>query len=798
MNNTKGEKLTIYRYEKESPEKDRRPMILENTATERLRELNEKGYGIFETANSFFATQEDIVELAIQKGRKGVTKRNKEFLTSLDEVFADLDITKEAEGMNVAEREEKKKILKDALEKYFPPTTYIITKNGLQPRWKLNEESTDEKTQIKYRNVINGIIEWSKQYGGMGDPVKDVTRFLRKPGYYHLKSDPYFITEEAGTEKIYTLDELKKYFWFENEKRTLINNQAVTGWQKVTDPMFSAIDAIDIRQIAIDAWKEKGFDAYFDEDDHLVIDNTATATFKGRLGGNYIATTSSDYPAKGNATTYVAATLGISNKEAVKWLCNKYNIEYATNSPSNLPLSDRTNAEELVEDHEEIIRYCHQMETWLVWNGSRWTPDANEEVMTMADATLKRLADIGDTITDKDQKKSYRAHIKTSLSRRGFDGMMRLAEWNRRVVIAEKNLDVNLWRLNCLNGEIDLKTGELLPHNKESYFTKVCPVSYEKSARLDLWDKFLLRVLPDETTRKFVQRAVGYTLTGTISEEKLFFAYGGTATGKSTFLGAIYNLLGDFGARADFETFIAKDRISDAPRIDLARLAHKRFVMSLEVDDGKKLAQGLVKQLTGGDAMTARFLYKENFEFMPTFKLWFASNHQPSVSADDEAMWRRIVQIPFTQSIPKEEQDTTLKDRLQNMSISGSAILAWAVEGCLDWQKNGLGIPPQVIATTEAYRREMDSVQDFIEECCEVGEELKERFSLLWNAYQNWEYKNKIQQKVGRKQFAKKLNNLGYEELSSRTIGRIRKGIKIRQQDNFDFENIALENEQQF
>lgn len=456
---------------------------------------------------------------------------------------------------------------------------------------------------------------------------------------------------------------------------------------------------------------------------------------------------------------------------------------------AELPLSDRTNAEEFINDHQEIIRYCYQLKSWLVWNGERWMPDATEEVMTMADTTLKRLAGILETLPNEDQKKSYRSHIKNSLSRRGFDGMIRLAEWNRRVVITEKELDVNLWRLNCLNGEIDLKTGELLPHNKESYFTKVCPVNYVTGAKLDLWDSFLLRVLPNENTRRFVQRAVGYTLTGAVSEEKLFFAYGGTATGKSTFLGALYNVLGDFAVRADFETFIAKDKQNDAPRIDLARLAHKRFVMSLEVDDGKKLAQGLVKQITGGDVMTARFLYKEHFEFVPTFKLWFASNHQPAVSADDEAMWRRIVQIPFTTSIPKEEQDLTLKERLQDMSISGSAILAWAVEGCLDWQKNGLGIPPQVQATTAAYRREMDSVQDFIEEYCETGENMKEKFSLLWNAYQDWEYRNKIQQKTGRKQFAQKLTNLGFEEDASIKRGRARKGIKILQQIDLNFEN---------
>lgn len=297
------------------------PVTLENPSEETLREYNNKGFGIFETANSFFATQEQIKDLAVKKGKTSVTKRNKEFLTCLNEVFADLDISKDSDGTTVEQREKLKNDLREALDKYCPASVYIITKNGLQPRWWLSEANIDEDTQNKYVNITNGIIEWSKQNGAKGDPVKDVTRVLRKPGYYHHKSEPYLITEIEGNRKIYTLNELEQYFCVEQE------NNVLSMYKKIdTEP--NQIDSIDIKTVVTDVWNEKGSVANFDKDNHLIIDGVATATFVGRKDpGNYIATTSSDYPAKGNAITYVAETLGIDNKEAYKWLCRKYNIQ---------------------------------------------------------------------------------------------------------------------------------------------------------------------------------------------------------------------------------------------------------------------------------------------------------------------------------------------------------------------------------------------------------------------------------------------------------------------------------------
>jgi hypothetical protein len=269
-----------------------------------LKKENKKGYGIFETVNEF----------------KSV-KRKKEELLKLVEVYADLDVKTEKEKI----KEKKEVLKKELLKHHCPPTRIIETKNGLQPRWKIKteaEEKIDLETQIdKYTGIIEGIIDWSKKRGCKGDEVKDVTRVLRMPGYWHMKDfkNPFLITEEKISDNIYTLDELKKCFWREKTKKekTRIAERASNNW----------LDLIDIKRIVIDVWNYKGHIAYFDKDNHLHIDGVETATFVNREGNNFVATTSGDYPAKGNAVTYVAETLGVSTKEAYRWLCDRYSFD---------------------------------------------------------------------------------------------------------------------------------------------------------------------------------------------------------------------------------------------------------------------------------------------------------------------------------------------------------------------------------------------------------------------------------------------------------------------------------------
>ena len=245
----------------------------------------------------------------------------------------------------------------------------------------------------------------------------------------------------------------------------------------------------------------------------------------------------------------------------------------------------------------------------------------------------------------------------------------------------------------------------------------------------------------DAELAAFLRRAAGYTLTGDTGEEVLFFAHGREATGKSTFLEALKATLGDYAKTSDFETFVAH-RGESGPRADVARLMGARMVASLEVDEGKRLAEGLVKQLTGGDTVAARFLYRESFEFRPAFKLWLAANARPRVSADDGALWRRILQVPFVEQVPERERDPELKRHLTTDPQARSAILAWAVRGCLEWQRDGLGVPQRVRDYTAEYRAENDPVAEWLAACCRLEPEAVTAAGDLRSSYEAWAERN--------------------------------------------------------
>ena len=219
---------------------------------------------------------------------------------------------------------------------------------------------------------------------------------------------------------------------------------------------------------------------------------------------------------------------------------------------------------------------------------------------------------------------------------------------------------------------------------------------------------------PNPETRSFLQRAAGYSLTGITDEEALLLLHGPTATGKSTFLGALRCALGDYAAFTSSDTFMARSRGGQI-RNDVARLDGVRFVVASECNRGDRLDAGQLKSMTGGDVVVARYLRQEFFEFKPQCKIWMAVNDRPLVSADDGAMWRRIHEVPFTSQVCESERSAAIKNRLQDIELSGPAILRWAVDGCLAWQQRQLDPPEEVRAATLAYREQMAAVHGQVE-----------------------------------------------------------------------------------
>ena len=389
----------------------------------------------------------------------------------------------------------------------------------------------------------------------------------------------------------------------------------------------------------------------------------------------------------------------------------------AKSTAARFNLSDVGNAERLAAKYGNRLRYCWGWDKWLFYDDRRWSGETgNERAQQLAVKTVRSI--IPEAQKQPDEIRT--ALVKWSLaseSTHRINAMLTAARAIEGLSTYPKDFDTDTMKFNCLNGTIDLRTGELRPHNPDDMITMLSPVEYDPDAQLDLWDEVLDTAAGgDKELQNFSQKAVGYSLTGDTGEEKLFFVHGPAATSKTTVIEGIKSTLGDYATTADFESFLRRPPQGGILRNDIASLAGRRFVTSVEVDEGRRLAEGLIKVLSGGDKVRARFLYKESFEFVPQFKLWLAANHEPKISDDDDAIWRRIVKIPFTHEIPKEKRDPKVKATLRNPEIAGAAILAWAVKGCLRWQHEGLKIPTAVEEATEKYRLEQDPLKDFYEE----------------------------------------------------------------------------------
>lgn len=395
--------------------------------------------------------------------------------------------------------------------------------------------------------------------------------------------------------------------------------------------------------------------------------------------------------------------------------------------------TDLGNSKRLLERHGADLRFV-PVWGWLAWDGRRFARDDLGRALELAkDTAVHLLKSAPDAISQPRANELAKWAVRSQDEPR-LRRMLKLLETEPDVATLPEEFDSDPMILNVENGVVDLATGHLFDHNRSHMATKLAPVSFDADAAAPRWEEFLERVLPDPAVRGFVQRAVGYSLTGSVAEQCLFLLHGRGANGKSTFLSAIESTLGlDYARTADFSSFLAKG--NDGPRNDLARLVGVRFVKSLEMDEGRRLAEALVKALTGGDRIAVRFLHREFFEYVPAFKLWLGCNHRPLIRETGEAIWRRIRLVPFDVTIPKSERDGDLPGKLEE---ERAGILAWAVRGCLELQRTGLAAPAAVHAATEEYRTESDDLGAFLEDRCELNPHAVEGATDLFNAYRTW------------------------------------------------------------
>ena len=446
--------------------------------------------------------------------------------------------------------------------------------------------------------------------------------------------------------------------------------------------------------------------------------------------------------------------------------------QQADGSPDTQGTWNRTdvgNGQRLVARHGRDLRYCAPLATWFLWDGKRWRPDTGNTVRELAKETARSIFAEAALFADEDKQKEVVKHAFASERDRALRAMLWCAESAPGIPVAQADLDADPWLLNVQNGTLDLRTGELREHRREDLLTHLCPVEYDPEAawdyRSDLWAEFLQRVTcGDRDLQQFLQQVAGYALTGSTREEKLLFVYGPARSGKSTFLGALQATLGDdYAHTCDFEAFL-KRKPTGGPKDDLANMAGKRLVVSIETDDGARLAEGLIKQLTGGDRVRARRLYANSFEFLPQFKLFLAANDRPKARDDDDALWERILEVPFPNTIPREERNPEVKEALCDPARSGAAILAWAVSGCLAWQRDGLQVPEVVELSTAAYRDSMNPLGDFIGERCILAPEAWVPSAALFDAYRTWAQEQGLRHTMTAKQVGEKLRGMGCEQ----------------------------------
>jgi P4 family phage/plasmid primase-like protien len=425
-------------------------------------------------------------------------------------------------------------------------------------------------------------------------------------------------------------------------------------------------------------------------------------------------------------------------------------------------LTDVGNGRRLIGRHGQDLRHCHPWKAWLVWDGARWAEDNTGEVVRrVKDVAREFFLEISAKMekeTDAEQRTKLLKVLKHAIKwhdARTISRCLDMARSEHGVPVLPADLDRDPWLLNVANGTLDLRTSTLRPHNRNDLLTKITRIDFDEKATCPLWLKFLERILGgNRDLVDYLQRVIGYTLTGDVREQCLWFFHGGGANGKSTFLLMIKELLGDYGMQAVSDLLMVKNH--EAHPTERADLVGKRFVATIETEEGKRMAEAFVKQLTGGESVRARKMRQDFFEFLPTHKIFLAANHKPIVRGSDLGAWRRIKLIPFTVTIPDGEKDKTLLDKLKG-ELPG--ILAWAVRGCLEWQRFGLEEPKEVQAAIQEYRAEQDAVQQFLDECCILEKSAKTIVSALFKAFQVWSG----DKHMTRPEFGKRLQEKGFE-----------------------------------
>jgi P4 family phage/plasmid primase-like protien len=452
---------------------------------------------------------------------------------------------------------------------------------------------------------------------------------------------------------------------------------------------------------------------------------------------------------------------------------------------NGITLTESGNALRIIRMFGAKLLYCTEMKKFLVWDGRRWEVDERRYAVQLAIQMAKELyRQAGLIENDRDLREAVGKWARRSESRAVINATLDIASTMPGMPCSAEELDQHQYLLNCLNGVIDLRTGDLVEHDQNYKITKLCHVDYDPKAKCDRFIKFILWAMGDnpeaEPTAKtarlvaFLQRAFGYALTGDVSEKCVFVFWGDRGdNGKTTLLNVFSKLLKEYAAQIDINTLMASKMLDAAMRADLASLRGARFVTTSEVENGSQLGESKLKYITAGmgKIKTCR-KYENPIEFEQTHKLFMDANYRPKVRGTDDAIWQRLKPVPFTVKIDRnsDEFDRNLIDKL---TAESAGVLAWAVRGCIKRCEEGLGLPPEITDANAEWRDADDPLREFLEECCEVDNELWVQVSSLTQVYVWWCQENR-ERPLGRVAFAERMKSksFGYSRSRRDSVGK--------------------------
>jgi P4 family phage/plasmid primase-like protien len=623
----------------------------------------------------------------------------------------------------------------DALE--FPPSIVVRSRHGPHAYWCLREGEPLDAFKPAQLQLAGHLRTDSS--------INDLPRVMRLPGFLHQKdrANPFLVSVVQANDSRFTIAEVLAGYGLaaEPEPASRANgkaysSQAATG---TTDggPLDAA--ALERARLFLSGQPQAVKDAHGDTLTYRIVAHLLRDLAVPQREAMVALL---EWDAR-NSPPWGEAPLRQKIVRVLKYGRNK--IGSALPSAADAPLTDAGNAQRFVAEHGAHVLCCGGIGRWFVYDGKRWVADDTFEVERLAKETVRRMYS---TAAQSPNPKEIAAWALKSESGAHLDALLKRARSDPAIVVRQDELDGDPWVLNVANGTIDLRTGQLRPHDPADLITKLAPVEYEPSATCPTWDRFLEQATDERAELAgFLRRLAGYSLTGDNSAEVMPAFMGKAASGKTTMTGILQEVAGDYARTGNPELLLTSRNDGGANKAspDLIALRGARLVVFAETAEGRGLSSAMLKRAVSTDRISARALYQGACEFTPTHKAILMTNHRPRVRAADEGTWRRILHVPFDRTCPEKDRDNSLRDKLR-AELPG--ILAWAVRGCLEWQEGGggragLAAPDCVLNATRQYREEEDPLAPFLADACVIDHAAKVLKGDLFKAYETWCERNK-------------------------------------------------------